>query len=142
MVSIDESFLDLTLVAPEHRGELRRDLRSTVSKWTGVPICVGIGPMKTLAKLANKIAKTTPQHWPARRGYPDWLHYVTAAFEFAVAILLLFRTGRSFGALLGMGVMAAAAGTTLFHREYKHAVLPLIILILLGILWCVTVRGS
>jgi DNA polymerase V len=59
--SIDESFLDMTPVAPEHREELGRDLRSTVSTWTGVPTCVGIGPTKTLAKLANKIAKTTPQ---------------------------------------------------------------------------------
>lgn len=59
--SINESFLDLTPVAPEHREELGRDLRTTVSTWTGVPTCVGIGPTKTLAKLANKIAKTTPQ---------------------------------------------------------------------------------
>ncbi|AMJ61409.1 Y-family DNA polymerase [Bosea sp. PAMC 26642] len=59
--SIDESFLDLTPVAPQHREELGRDLRTTVSTWTGVPTCVGIGPTKTLAKLANKIAKSTPQ---------------------------------------------------------------------------------
>ncbi len=59
--SIDESFLDMTPVAPEHREELGWDLRSTVSTWTGVPTCVGIGPTKTLAKLANKIAKNTPQ---------------------------------------------------------------------------------
>lgn len=59
--SIDESFLDLTPVALEHREELGRDLRSTVSKWTGIPTCVGIGPTKTLAKLANKIAKSTSQ---------------------------------------------------------------------------------
>ncbi|RYE88823.1 MAG: Y-family DNA polymerase [Hyphomicrobiales bacterium] len=59
--SIDESFLDLTPVEPRHREQLGRDLRSTVSTWTGVPTCVGIGPTKTLAKLANKIAKTTPQ---------------------------------------------------------------------------------
>lgn len=59
--SIDESFLDMTPVAPKHREELGRDLRSTVSTWTGVPTCVGIGPTKTLAKLANKIAKSTPQ---------------------------------------------------------------------------------
>jgi DNA polymerase V len=59
--SIDESFLDLTPVAPDRREELGRDLRSTVSTWTGVPTCVGIGPTKTLAKLANKIAKSTPQ---------------------------------------------------------------------------------
>ncbi|WP_291821178.1 Y-family DNA polymerase [Bosea sp. (in: a-proteobacteria)] len=59
--SIDESFLDLTPVEPRHREQLGRDLRSTVSTWTGVPTCVGIGPTKTLAKLANKIAKSTPQ---------------------------------------------------------------------------------
>lgn len=59
--SIDESFLDLSLVPQEHREELGRDLRSTVSTWTGIPTCVGIGPTKTLAKLANKIAKSTPQ---------------------------------------------------------------------------------
>lgn len=59
--SIDESFLDMTPVAPEQREEMGRDLRSTVSTWTGVPTCVGVGPTKTLAKLANKIAKSTPQ---------------------------------------------------------------------------------
>ena len=59
--SIDESFLDLSPVAPGQREEMGRDLRSTVSTWTGVPTCVGIGPTKTLAKLANKIAKSTPQ---------------------------------------------------------------------------------
>lgn len=59
--SIDESFLDLTAISPEQREEFGRDLRSTVSSWTGVPTCVGIGPTKTLAKLANKIAKSTPQ---------------------------------------------------------------------------------
>lgn len=59
--SIDESFLDMTPVPPEQREELGQDLRSTVSTWTGIPTCVGIGPTKTLAKLANKIAKSTPQ---------------------------------------------------------------------------------
>lgn len=59
--SIDESFLDVTPVAPEHRLEWGRDLQSTVTQWTGVPTCVGIGPTKTLAKLANRIAKDTPQ---------------------------------------------------------------------------------
>jgi DNA polymerase V len=31
-----------------------------VRVWTGIPTCVGIGPTKTLAKLANHIAKTVP----------------------------------------------------------------------------------
>jgi DNA polymerase V len=59
--SIDESFLDVTPVEPEHRLDWGRDLRSTVTRWTGVPTCVGVGPTKTLAKLANRIAKDTPQ---------------------------------------------------------------------------------
>jgi DNA polymerase V len=32
------------------------DLRSTTRQWTGIPTCVGIGPTKTLAKLAKKLA--------------------------------------------------------------------------------------
>ncbi|TXM65493.1 Y-family DNA polymerase [Methylobacterium sp. WL120] len=55
--SIDESFLDLSDVHPDRRLELGRDLRATVRTWTGIPTCVGIGPTKTLAKLANHIAK-------------------------------------------------------------------------------------
>ncbi len=55
--SIDESFLDLSDVTPGERVELARDLRATVRAWTGLPTCVGIGPTKTLAKLANHIAK-------------------------------------------------------------------------------------
>lgn len=59
--SIDESFLDLTDERPDRREALARDLRATALRWTGVPTCVGIGPTKTLAKLANHIAKTAPE---------------------------------------------------------------------------------
>ena len=59
--SIDESFLDTTPIVPGQREEFGRDLRATVSGWTGIPTCVGIGPTKTLAKLANRVAKSTPQ---------------------------------------------------------------------------------
>jgi len=58
--SVDESFLNLSDVAPGLRVELARDLRATVRAWTGIPTCVGIGPTKTLAKLANHIAKSVP----------------------------------------------------------------------------------
>jgi len=54
--SIDESFIDLTGV---HRREaFAQELRARVHRWTGIPNCIGIGPTKTLAKLANKAAKT------------------------------------------------------------------------------------
>ncbi len=59
--SIDETFLDVGDVAAGHRVELGRDLRATVLAWTGIPTCVGIGPTKTLAKLANHLAKKNPE---------------------------------------------------------------------------------
>ena len=59
--SIDESFLDLSDVRERDRVALARDLRATVRQWTGLPTCVGIGPTKTLAKLANHIAKSVPE---------------------------------------------------------------------------------
>jgi DNA polymerase V len=36
-------------------------MRDRVLRWTGIPVCVGIGPTKTLAKLANHIAKKHPR---------------------------------------------------------------------------------
>lgn len=50
--SIDESFLDLTGVPGTGR-ELGSTIRERVKQWVGIPTCVGIGPSKTLAKLAN-----------------------------------------------------------------------------------------
>ena len=58
--SIDESFLDLTAFVRRDRVALARDIRATVRAWTGIPTCVGIGPTKTLAKLANHVAKKNP----------------------------------------------------------------------------------
>jgi DNA polymerase V len=53
--SIDESFLDLTGVAGPL--ELSVRMRDQVRKWTGIPISVGLGSTKTLAKAANRFAK-------------------------------------------------------------------------------------
>ena len=55
--SIDESFLDLTGVAVEDLVAYGHAIRSTVLQWIGIPTCVGIGPTKTLAKVANRAAK-------------------------------------------------------------------------------------
>lgn len=60
--SIDEAFADLTgISAPEH---LARQIRAQVLKQTGIPTGIGIGPSKTLAKLANAAAKK----WQAQTG--------------------------------------------------------------------------
>lgn len=55
--SIDESFIDVTGV----RGNLTErshKIRSRILQWVGIPCCIGIAETKTLAKLANHIAKT------------------------------------------------------------------------------------
>ena len=59
--SIDESFLDLTGI-PQNHASTARDMRSKIKQWTGLPVCVGIGQSKTLAKLANHVAKKRPEY--------------------------------------------------------------------------------
>jgi len=54
--SIDECFVDLGGLRGDLRARAQR-LRERIHQWIGVPSCVGIAPTKTLAKLANHIAK-------------------------------------------------------------------------------------
>jgi DNA polymerase V len=57
--SIDESFLKFSPGADlEHVGA---EIRATVHQHTGIPVSVGLGPSKVLAKLANRIAKRRPE---------------------------------------------------------------------------------
>ncbi len=58
--SIDETFLSLAGFAGRDLRAMGQDMRATVARWTGIPTCVGIGPTKTLAKLANAVAKKNP----------------------------------------------------------------------------------
>jgi DNA polymerase V len=55
--SIDESFLDLTGVCEQDPIAYGQKIRKSVVRATGIPVCVGMGPTKTLAKLANYGAK-------------------------------------------------------------------------------------
>ncbi|MDX1959560.1 MAG: Y-family DNA polymerase [Leptospiraceae bacterium] len=55
--SIDEVFLDFTDQNPENLEELGQKIKSIVWQWTKLPVCVGFGKSKTLAKLANRYAK-------------------------------------------------------------------------------------
>ena len=65
--SIDESFIDLTGV----RGDLvarSQVVRERILQWIGIPTGIGIGATKTLAKLANHVAKSAdrkPGSYPA-----------------------------------------------------------------------------
>ncbi|RMP94837.1 DNA-directed DNA polymerase [Pseudomonas savastanoi pv. glycinea] len=58
---IDEAFADLTGI-PGDLTAFGRRIRTTILKCTGIPVGVGIGPTKTLAKLANHTAKRLLSH--------------------------------------------------------------------------------
>jgi DNA polymerase V len=57
--SIDEAFLDMTGVYPCQKDPIAygHAIKKAVVRSTGIPVCVGMGPTKTLAKLANFAAK-------------------------------------------------------------------------------------
>lgn len=54
--SIDEAFLNLAGLSCSF-SEQGRKMQKTVKQWTGIPVSVGIARTKTLAKIANRIAK-------------------------------------------------------------------------------------
>lgn len=58
--SIDEAFLDLSGTC-DNPAEYARKIRHTVKQWTGMPVSIGIGGTKTLAKIANRFAKRSPE---------------------------------------------------------------------------------
>lgn len=58
--SIDESFLRFTGFNHWDLTQHGAKMRAEVRQWTGIPVGVGIGPTKTLAKLANRLSKSHP----------------------------------------------------------------------------------
>ncbi|WP_026470392.1 Y-family DNA polymerase [Alkanindiges illinoisensis] len=59
--SIDECFLELTDYSHLFNlADYAQQMRQTIAKWIGLPVCVGIGHSKTQAKLANHFAKKNP----------------------------------------------------------------------------------
>ena len=57
--SIDEAFLSVSGFTSRNLTEYGRIVRTTVKRWTGIPVSVGIAETKTLAKIANRVAKRT-----------------------------------------------------------------------------------
>ena len=63
--SIDECFADISGIG--NLDAVGREWRATIRQCTGLTCCIGFGPSKTLAKLANHAAKK----WPATGGVVD-----------------------------------------------------------------------
>jgi DNA polymerase V len=60
--SIDEAFLHLPQNATASLHEQGLALRRRIKQHVGIPVSIGMGPTKTLAKIANRIAKKNPVH--------------------------------------------------------------------------------
>jgi DNA polymerase V len=71
--SVDECFVDVT--ALPDTDSFCRTLRQTVRQWTGIPVSVGVGPTKTLAKLSNHLAKKSKKAEGVvdLTAHPDWI---------------------------------------------------------------------
>ena len=59
--SIDECFLDMEGM-PGDLTATGQTICQRIKQWLGLPVCVGIAATKTLAKLANHVAKKQPQY--------------------------------------------------------------------------------
>ena len=97
--SIDESFIGLDGV----RGDLverSHKIRSRILQWVGIPCGIGIGRTKTLAKLANHIAKTAER----KPGiYPDHLAQVCNLSALAPEELAAVLEATEVGEVWGVG---------------------------------------
>ena len=97
--SIDESFIDLTgvrgdLVARSHK------VRARILQWVGIPCGIGIGRTKTLAKLANHVAKTAERK-PG--SYPEQLAQVCNLATLPPAQLEAVLAATAVGEVWGVG---------------------------------------
>ena len=83
--SIDESFLRIETVVQLYGSAVAmgQQIRARIQQWTGLPVCVGVGPTKTLAKFANHLAKKHAEfdgvcdlHALTRAQRLGWMHRV------------------------------------------------------------------
>ncbi len=55
--SIDEAFLSLNGFQNYELNTYCKHIRKIIKKWVGIPVSIGVGPTKTLSKIANHLAK-------------------------------------------------------------------------------------
>jgi DNA polymerase V len=103
--SVDEIFADLSGMKYKDLEELGKEIREMVGKCTGIPVTVGIGPTKTLAKMANRYAK---QNRP--------MEGVFSAYNDALVEMLLSAT--KIGDIWGIGKQYESL---LIHKGFTTA---------------------
>lgn len=97
--SIDEAFLDLTGFAFTDLTHYGTKIRQKIEQDTGIPVSIGIAESKTLAKVANKIAKKSAK----ANGVLDLTNtrYLDRALEMTL-VEDIWGIGRKYAAFLTM----------------------------------------
>ena len=117
--SIDEAFLDfsgMNLLAPDLLA-YGAEVRARVREQTGIPTCVGIAPTKTLAKLANRLARKQGTSGVVLLNTPARWHGALAE----ASVESIWGVGRRYARkLLDMNVTSGAALAAL--PEAHHSV--------------------
>ncbi|MAJ81348.1 MAG: DNA polymerase V, subunit C [Legionellales bacterium] len=125
--SIDEAFVELQ----RQEITLMHQLRGTILQHIGVPVSIGIGPTKTLAKVANHIAKRVLYQpiFEINQENIDWLKHIP--------IHDVWGVGRRWGQkLMALGITTAhdlAHANSEFIRKHFNVVLTRIVRELNGI---------
>ncbi len=116
--SADEAFLDLGHIAPDDLYTTAMHIRKTVEQWTGIPVSIGVAPTKTLAKLANYVAKKDKNLSNCVK--------VAATREEQIALLQSTRVGHVWGVgwayaekLVNQGI-TSAWDLSLMREEWAH----------------------
>ncbi len=109
--SIDEAFLDLHGFAFTDLTDYGTQIRQKIKQDTGIPVCIGIATSKTLAKVANRIAKKSAK----ANGVLDLTNtrYQDRALEMT-PIADVWGIGRRYAAFLTMRGINTAL-------DFKHA---------------------
>src|SRR4029453_9235601 len=55
--SIDEAFLQFSMLPPDALTAYGQTMRATIQQWTGIPVSIDFGSRQTLTKLANRRVK-------------------------------------------------------------------------------------
>lgn len=105
--SIDEVFLGFDEFHAVDLLEYGYQIRDTVKQWTGLPVSIGFAPTKTLAKIANHLAKDSGE------GVVDIGNHNLATILSEIAIEEVWGIGRRWGRSL----RAAGITTALQLRE-------------------------
>jgi DNA polymerase V len=116
--SIDECFLDLSGRTGD-RTAYGLAIARKVRQWTGIPVSIGIGPTKTLAKLANRLAKKGRS---SSGPVLDWARLPDAAATLAaVAVEDVWGIASRWGARLrALGIGNAQALATADPRRLRQ----------------------